>query len=236
MPITHLLQKLHPYKHIIWDWNGTLLDDLHITHSIIQEQMKNHGVGTLSLDEYRDIFQFPIQTFYRKLNFDFNKISFEALSQDFGDKYRTEVTKVQLFQHTGQLLTSLKAQGKDLALLSASEKNYLHEMTSHFQVRHFFDHLFGLEDSFAHSKVELGLKLMVDTGFHPENTVLVGDTTHDYEVGSAMGVAVFLIADGYQNARRLRHIHPLDHHVLDTRHNQTFGKAFFANNRASSRE
>ena len=71
------------YKHIIWDWNGTLLDDAWLCVDIMDSMLKERSLGTLTLDRYQRLFEFPVIDYYRKLGFDFTKESFEKTGTEF---------------------------------------------------------------------------------------------------------------------------------------------------------
>ena len=58
-----LQDKLTSYKYIIWDWNGTLLDDCKLSQKIVNKQLKDHGLSEISYEELRQKFSFPIKDF-----------------------------------------------------------------------------------------------------------------------------------------------------------------------------
>ena len=65
---------------IIWDWNGTLLDDVSICIDIMNEILGRRGLDKLTRKKYQQIFRFPVIDYYRQLGFDFKRDSFENLS------------------------------------------------------------------------------------------------------------------------------------------------------------
>ncbi len=64
------------YKHIVWDWNGTLLDDRWLCIEAINFVLKSREMKLVSNKEYRDLFCFPVIDYYEKLGFDFTKEHF----------------------------------------------------------------------------------------------------------------------------------------------------------------
>ena len=55
-------------KHIIWDWNGTLLDDLDVSMAALNEVLKSEQLPlVLDKEEYRQYFQFPVIKYYEKV-------------------------------------------------------------------------------------------------------------------------------------------------------------------------
>ena len=75
------------YKHIIWDWNGTLLDDAKLCVDIMNVVLSRRNMPVISLRQYQELFDFPVVDYYVKLGFDFEKESFEIVGTEFIDYY-----------------------------------------------------------------------------------------------------------------------------------------------------
>ena len=73
-------------QHIIWDWNGTLLDDVPHAVKTINHFLEKHGLEQLDHERYRNIFRFPIFDYYQALGFDFKKAPFESLCHQYVDR------------------------------------------------------------------------------------------------------------------------------------------------------
>jgi phosphoglycolate phosphatase len=192
---------------IIWDWNGTLLDDVQLSADIISEILAEHGLPPLSLAEYLQRFRFPVIEYYRDLGFDLGRTAFADLSKTFISRYQSRVHETtSLHLGAGDLLTELTARGQTSAMLSAAHEQDLERLLRHYGVRHHFSHVFGLGDHYAHSKIERGHQLLAALGL-PDATakrvILVGDTDHDYEVAEALGIDVLLLTGGHSTYERL---------------------------------
>lgn len=61
------------YKYIIWDWNGTLLDDAALSVEVFNKMCDNFGLPNISLETYRADFKFPVIKFYEEHGYDFSK-------------------------------------------------------------------------------------------------------------------------------------------------------------------
>ena len=64
------------YKHIVWDWNGTLLDDRWLCIEAINSVLKSRNMPLVSDKDYRNLFCFPVIEYYEKLGFDFTEERF----------------------------------------------------------------------------------------------------------------------------------------------------------------
>ena len=97
----------------------------------------------------------------------------------------------------------IAATDRRQALLSASAQDSLRDAVRAFELDCFFDQVAGLDNIYAHSKVELGRELVSSLPCAPSEAVLVGDTLHDAEVAQAMGTGCVLVAHGHQSRARL---------------------------------
>lgn len=200
----HLLNAIEPFKNIIWDWNGTLLNDAEIVYQVNAKMLEKRGIKPLTAHEHKNKFGFPIRNYYQKIGYDLEKERFEDIASEYCREYDEAVAMAKLFPRTKEVLSTLVGQQKPMAVLSAAEQSHLNWILKRHEIDHFFDHIFGLEDELGHSKVERGMELIEHAGFLREETILVGDTDHDAEVASALGISVLLIAEGHQSLERLQ--------------------------------
>ncbi len=197
---------LHMFNHesiIIWDWNGTLLNDVNICIKIMNQILNKRGLESLSKRRYRKIFQFPVIEYYKQLGFDFKKDSFENLSIEFITQYNKELKNAYLFKYSKNVLKDFKARRYLQIIISAMEQDALTESLSHKGVLHYFDYIVGLNDHYANSKVNFAVSFIKKNNIYPEKAILIGYTTHDFEVAGALGCRCLLIANGHQAYDRL---------------------------------
>lgn len=190
-------------KHVIWDWNGTLLDDVDLAVEAIGEVLEANNLPRIDRDQYRDQFCFPITEYYRRLGFEVGGEHFETVTQGFVTGYRKRLSMCRLHEGATEVLQAIRTWPAKQSILSAAHEKDLHELLKHFGIAEFFDHVYGLSDHYAASKVERGKELMKVSGVPVKDTVLIGDTDHDWEVGQALGIDVILLGDGHQHEGRL---------------------------------
>ena len=189
------------YTHIIWDWNGTLYDDVAWCVSRINIMLAKRGLPMLrSVDEYRRVFGFPVIDYYRRVGFDFDKEPFEILAAEFIELYHAENT-VPLFPNAKEILAGFRRRGIRQIILSASEIGNLTAQIEPFGIADYFDEILGISNVFAASKAELG-KSYTERA-RPARAVLIGDTLHDQEVADALGVDCIIVANGHQSKESL---------------------------------
>lgn len=191
-------------KYLIWDWNGTLFNDVHLGVSIINMLLKNNNLPLLTYDKYRNIFTFPVYEYYQKAGFDFNKISFEMLGRMFMEQYEKRKFGMNLFQGAREILQLAKSKGIKQSVLSAYKHDTLIEVLQHYNILQFFENVSGLDNIYAGSKEKLGLELRKKINLDKEEILFVGDTLHDADVAKAMNVECILISNGHQSPEKLK--------------------------------
>jgi len=81
-------------------------------------------------------------------------------------------------------------------------KNLINTLTEK-RIFTYFKNIKGIDDHYAHSKLEMGKRLLADSKLEPETTIMIGDTTHDKEVADGMGIECVLVSNGHQSDERL---------------------------------
>ncbi len=189
---------INKYKHIIWDWNGTLLNDVEYCRRIINRILVENYLPELSLKKYREIFTFPVQNYYEAAGLDFSKTSFEVLGKDFIDEYESKKLACSLHDNAVEVLSAIHKKGIGQSVLSAYLHDNLVNILEHYNLTQYFDNIIGLDNIYAGSKTHLGLMLIEKLKLPGEEILFIGDTLHDAEVAKAMGVECILIANGHQ--------------------------------------
>jgi len=194
---------LKKYKNIIWDWNGTLFDDIELCKDIINNVLKKRKMSTLTTEVYRDIFTIPVEEYYKKAGFDFSKEPFEKVGKEWMDEYEQRKYEADLSNGAYETVVSIHAQGISQSILSAYKQNTLDEITAKFGLKQYMSNIIGLDHIYATGKVELGKKLMLKLEDGKNNSLLIGDTLHDCEVAKEIGADSILISSGHQSKKRL---------------------------------
>ena len=200
-------------KAIIWDWNGTLLDDTEICINGINKLLGARKLPLLDTGKYRDIFTFPVRDYYEKAGFDFSLEPFDIPAMQFIDFYRDNIIHARLFPEAVEILENFKERGFRQTVLSAMENGFLHQSIREKGIYEYFELIAGINDHFADSKTIQARMLMERMKVNPDQTTIIGDTIHDYEVAQEIGCRVLLIANGHQSAERLE---KLDCHVINS--------------------
>ena len=195
---------INRYQSIIWDWNGTLLNDMQLCVHTINEMLEKRNLPLQSLSSYKNVFSFPVKDYYQKIGFDFENEPFEIPAMEFIDRYNHQVSGCSLHEDSLRVLNYFQSAGIRQFVLSAMHQDILDECLKHYQIDHFFEHVSGLDNHFAVSKTENGHRLIAELGLHPNELILIGDTVHDFEVARELGCECILIANGHQSKEVLQ--------------------------------
>lgn len=191
-------------EHIIWDWNGTLLNDVALCTQIINSMLAKRGIKTLSEEEYRTVFTFPVEKYYRDAGFTFENESFETVGTEFIELYNQQIASAGLFSESVTSLNFFKMKNIRQSILSARHVENLKQDMNRFRISGYFQTIFGIENHYAAGKLELGKQLLESLHLAPEKILLIGDTLHDAEVARKLGTQCILVAAGHQSAERLK--------------------------------
>ncbi|WP_461639935.1 HAD family hydrolase [Labilibaculum euxinus] len=190
-------------KAIIWDYNGTLLDDLSIGLKSINQMLIKRELPILSMESYRDIFTFPVKKYYESVGFNFEKEDWDLTAKEFISNYKSLLPESSIFPEAIQLLSHFSSLGKKQFILSAMEQNMLNASVASENIGSFFSEISGIDNIYASSKIANGIKMIESHQLTPKDVCLFGDTTHDYEVAQELGCNCILIAAGHQSIKKL---------------------------------
>ncbi len=192
------------FKHIIWDWNGTLFDDAKLCFEIINEILADNGLKKVTFEKYLDVFTFPVKNYYAALGLPVENGEFEKLGKIFIDEYERRKFRAGLHKDSLKTLEKFYSKGVGQSALSAYSQDKLENILNHFGLKKYFSEIAGLDNIYAAGKIEIGKKLIDKLGLKKDEALLIGDTLHDAEVAREIGANVILIAHGHQSERRLR--------------------------------
>ena len=193
--------KWQQYTHVLWDFNGTVYDDMEACLRSVNEMLSERGLPVLSAEAYREVFDFPVKDYYAKIGFDFSREPFEVLAPLWVAAYERESRKSGLFPGVWDAMTRIRSMGIRQEILSATEENMLGRQLRALGVDQILDGYHGMGTIHAGGKEALALSWR---RAYPEAKVLfIGDTTHDAQVAAAMGADCVLFEGGHMSRRRL---------------------------------
>ena len=191
------------YKNILWDWNGTILDDTPVAFEATNILLEKYGYPVITLEYYRDNMDTPVENFYRKI-FDLSRHGMQMLDEEWGVLYHQLSYKITLHEGVENLLRHFKQENCHQVVLSAFRTEEITNYARRFSIESFFECILGTQNIVMESKTMRGRAYMQENRYLPEQTLYIGDTVHDYETALALGVDCVLFSGGQQSPRVLR--------------------------------
>ena len=207
-------------KYILWDWNGTLLDDTQAALDTLNAMLAKRGVRPIAMDFYRDNFAFPCRPFYERIGMPVSDSEWDALAREYHEIYSRQ--PVKLNAEAIAALERVKAAGARQSIISALRQDLLDKVTAAYGVAPYMECVYGTDNLDGASKLDRALELMtklVSTAAEGDrflsDVVMIGDALHDKEVADALGVRCVLCGQGSHAARRLAEVAPTGATLLE---------------------
>ena len=199
---------------VIWDWNGTLLDDAAVCKAVMDDMLRRRGLPPIpDMERYREIFTFPVRDYYALAGIDTAAEDFEALAEEYMTAYRARAVRCPLMPGAEDVLAALDGMGAAQILVSASRQDDLELQAAERGIAGRFRALLGVPDQLGGGKAGVAAAYMAREGIDPAEAIFVGDTLHDWEIAERLGSRCVLVAAGHQSRARL---HSAGAPVLDT--------------------
>ena len=189
------------YSYCIWDFNGTILDDVLLGMNSVNTLLAERGLPVISSrEEYSKKFDFPIIDYYRDLGFDFEKESYERLAELWVELYMRDLESASAFSDVERALDFFDQQGVKQTVLSASERGMLIHQLNGLGLSERFEEILGIDNIYGDSKLDIARAWK---NRHPDERVMfIGDTTHDVETAKILGADCFIVCAGHQCRER----------------------------------
>ncbi len=204
-----------PY--ILWDWNGTLLDDTEAALATLNEMIAKRGGQPIGMEFYRDHFAFPVRPFYDKIGIvAHDEDEWNGIAHEYHEVYGRQPKKLNPLAVTA--LEMAKEAGCRQSIVSALRQDLLEADMARNGVTEYFERICGSDNLDGASKLDRArvlLRTLSDTVPSGTHFVLIGDALHDKEVADALGVDCILCAQGSHAAWRLRAVAPTGETLVD---------------------
>jgi phosphoglycolate phosphatase len=191
------------YSHIMWDWNGTLLDDVGAALKSVNEMLERRGKAAISMEQYYEYIDIPIRKFYENI-FDLEQEDYAKILKEYNDGFESKMFEIGLAKGARETLNQIRESGIRQLVVSSCEQNQLNYYLKYFDLEHYFDAVLGSKDFYAGSKVERAKAYLTENNINPAKVLVAGDLVHDYEMAGEIGSDCILLSLGHQSEKKLR--------------------------------
>ena len=204
---------MSPY--LLWDWNGTLLDDTQACIDALNVMLTRRGLKAIGRDYYRAHFSFPVRPFYASIGVRLEDEDWDRLAQEYHDTYHAQ--PMELNAEALSALELARTAGCRQAIISALRQDMLDRDTARFGISSFMEYVYGVDNLDGGSKIVRARELLARLRQSIESNnqtikqfpiVLIGDALHDKEVADDLGIGCVLFSGGGHSHERLARVAP----------------------------
>ncbi len=202
--------KAHTFEAALFDWSGTLVDDLDVVWRTNDQTLMSFGVPHQDIGTVRKRFILPWQTVYGLYGLG-DAGTLEEVDKRFWKIYRPLSEGIRPFPETIPLLTRLKSMGLKTAIVTQTKKGPLLEQIERFGLAQLIDATVGAEDAEElKPSPKPVLAALGKLDVEAEKAVFTGDMVEDVLAGNGAGVKVISIVrmGSYQTEKRVRSGNP----------------------------
>jgi phosphoglycolate phosphatase-like HAD superfamily hydrolase/ADP-ribose pyrophosphatase YjhB (NUDIX family) len=188
-------------RNIIFDWSGTLVDDLPAVLAATNFVFQQCGVQTLSLEKFRAEFCLPFKHFYDRFVPD---VPLAELERSFHNHFRKVQDAVTPLPHAREFLLFCRERGLRTFVLSTVHQDYFTLQAKASGFDEFLDRAYtGIWDK----RLKI-VELLAENQLIPAETLFIGDMQHDVETAKHGGVHSCAVLTGYNRLDQLRASEP----------------------------
>lgn len=189
------------YKHWIFDWSGTLVDDLALVVSATNHVMQHYRKPLFDRESFRQSFRLPYAEFYQEV---LPEVSLEEVEDRFREGFAISDEAVPVLPHAAEFLELLQQHGHSMYILTSMDQAAFEQQQSENGLQKYFKQTYsGVLD-----KRELIDTILTEHHLDPVETVFLGDMVHDIETAHHGGIASIALETGYDSAEKLSHTNP----------------------------
>jgi phosphoglycolate phosphatase len=188
-------------KNVILDWSGTLADDFTPVLDATNAIFKHHGKPTFTAAEFREKFYLPFPAFYKEY---LPELVIEELDIHYRDIFRNMQHGISLLSHSLDFLEYLRERNIPTFLLSSIHSEHWEAQGGRLGVQHYFKQAYVQ----ALDKRKVILHLLAEHDLNADETIFIGDMTHDVESARHAGVMSCAVLTGYDSLAKLKSVSP----------------------------
>ena len=133
-------------KLVVWDFNGTIVDDVELCYEIETKMLQERHMQTYTLEQYRDTFCFPVIEYYYKMGYTFEEESYEDISVEFNQLYDEGFPSLKVMDDFIETIESFQENGMENVIISASRQDKLLEQCQQLGISSYFTKILGTDN------------------------------------------------------------------------------------------
>lgn len=203
--MAHASKSNIKYRMIVFDWDGTIMDSTSLIAECLQAAARDMQLTPPSTEEAKHIIGLGIR--------DSTRLLFPSIANDdakllaFAERYRAHYLPhdqdLRLYAGIPELLTQLRHDERFLTVATGKPRRGLERAFDACGLRHHFQYTRCADEGFPKPHPDMLERLYAFTGVAPEETIMIGDTTHDLELAANAGCDAIGVSYGAHSAEKL---------------------------------
>lgn len=185
------------YTTIIWDFNGTLIDDVYAALGAVNDMLVRRNQPVITLDDYSRNVDIPIWKFYESV-FLPGSITPEEAIEEFDSGYEKYIKPYPVMEHAVTMLEYFKTLSKNQLIVSASHVDKVTARLKELDLYQYFTDVLALNDYNCGDKTYLAQQYICDNSISPEDVVVIGDCIADWQMSQELHCDCILNTKGHQ--------------------------------------
>lgn len=189
------------YQNLLFDWSGTLVNDLPPTLFATNAVLEENGARAMELAEFRKRFRLPYPEFYEEV---LPGIPISSLEDTFRSAFHRSPEQVTVLPHAREMMEWCAEQKIRCIVLSSMDATIFAKQAEELKMSHFFEAIYaGVIDK----RHRIG-DILTHHALDPSRTAFVGDMVHDIDTAHHGGIASVAVTTGYDPQVRLEKAEP----------------------------
>jgi phosphoglycolate phosphatase-like HAD superfamily hydrolase/ADP-ribose pyrophosphatase YjhB (NUDIX family) len=184
-------------RNIIFDWSGTLVDDLPAVWAATNHALGQAGIPEMTLAQFRAEFRLPFAGFYERHT---PHVPMAQLEEWFHGRFREVQDSVAPLPHARGFLEFCRERGVRTFILSTVHREHFAVQSA----RAGFAELLGRPYLGIWDKRQKIHDLLAENDLAPDETIFIGDMEHDVETARHGGIGSCAVLTGYNHYEQLR--------------------------------
>jgi phosphoglycolate phosphatase len=188
-------------RNIIFDWSGTLVDDLPAVWKATNAVLAQAEAEEMSLDRFRAEFCLPFSRFYDRHA---PRVALPKLESWYMGHFEHVLDSVRALPHAREFLQFCRDRGLRSFLLSSIHADHFRSQAEATGFAGFFEKTYvAVRDK--RSQIHA---VLAENTLNPAETLFVGDMQHDIETARHGGIRSCAVLTGYNTLDQLRAAEP----------------------------
>jgi phosphoglycolate phosphatase len=189
------------YQNLIFDWSGTLVDDMGPTLEATNAVFAMHGLAPMEREEFRRLFRLPYAEFYEE---HLPGVRLDELEHHFRRAFAESRVPVTVLPHAREKLDWCRQREIRCFVLTSMDRSTFEQQLDELSMRHYFEATYsGVLD-----KREIIGEILTRHQLSKDQTAYLGDMTHDVITAKHGGVTSVALLTGYTHREGLEACEP----------------------------